>query len=180
MKKIAPYLVVFLLSSGAAVMMVVALLLAKPELMPGVAHGSPDSLRTADRERGAVKQASSAGRTVMPPDSVQRESRPTSRPSDIPEMVLASEQRNSATTAEPLRTSMDRPPSVVTAADSVQKEERKSMAKVLEAMDPASAARILKDFPDGDVKQIILTIKRRQAAKILAALDPDRAARIMR
>jgi flagellar motility protein MotE (MotC chaperone) len=54
------------------------------------------------------------------------------------------------------------------------------MAKVLEAMEPASAARILTDFPDGDVKQIILTIKKRQAAKILAALQPDRAARIMR
>jgi len=92
----------------------------------------------------------------------------------------AADNATSAMTAEGIRKAMESPLNESTGADSVQESERKSMAKVLEAMDPASAAKILNDFPDDDIKQIILTIKRRQAAKILAALDPDRAARIMR
>jgi len=75
---------------------------------------------------------------------------------------------------------MDSSQKALAAADSAQLEQRKSVTKVLENMDPSSAARILSDFPDGDVKSYLLTMKKRQAAKILAALQPDRAARIMR
>jgi flagellar motility protein MotE (MotC chaperone) len=51
---------------------------------------------------------------------------------------------------------------------------------MLEAMQPESAARVLRDMPDEDVKNLLLNVKRKQAAKILSALDPDRAAKIMR
>jgi hypothetical protein len=68
-----------------------------------------------------------------------------------------------------------------TAATPVSRvQERKSVAKMLEAMQPESAARVLRDMPDEDVKNLLLNVKRKQAAKILSALDPDRAAKIMR
>jgi flagellar motility protein MotE (MotC chaperone) len=109
------------------------------------------------------------GTSVNPADSVQSL-----------RLALEDERRRSAALAEQLRGTMDSSRKAIAVADSGHAETRKSMAKVLEAMDPSSAARILKDYPDGDVKQMILTMKKRQAAKILAALEPDRAARIMR
>jgi flagellar motility protein MotE (MotC chaperone) len=96
------------------------------------------------------------------------------------QLALQDERKKSALLAEQLRAVMDSSQKASAAADSMQREQRKSMAKVLENMDPTSAARILNDFPDGDVKTCLLTMKKRQAAKILAALQPDRAARIMR
>ena len=124
------------------------------------AHGASDSTAAGDSTHIAEVQS------VSPADSLAR--------------ALAEERVRSASLAEQLRTVMDSTRVVLAAADSAKGVQRVAMAKVLEAMEPASAARILTDFPDGDVKQIILTIKKRQAAKILAALQPDRAARIMR
>ena len=101
-------------------------------------------------------------------------------PHQVLQLALQDERKKSALLAEQLRAVMDSSQKASAAADSAQREQRKSMAKVLENMDPTSAARILNDFPDGDVKTCLLTMKKRQAAKILAALQPDRAARIMR
>jgi flagellar motility protein MotE (MotC chaperone) len=120
--------------------------------------------------KGSVNPAVNERDTVTEPgDSVQSL-----------RLALEDERKRSAALAEQLRMTMDSTRKVIAVADSGHAETRKSMAKVLEAMDPSSAARILKDYPDDDVKQMILTMKKRQAAKILAALEPDRAARIMR
>jgi hypothetical protein len=187
MKKILPYLIVFLLSSAAAGAMVVVVLMMRPDLKgakapradstvvraapPGKMHG-PTPADLAGRVpvntplKGSVNEG---GTTAEPADSVQSL-----------RLGLEDERRRSAALAEQLRVTMDSTRKEIAVADSGHAETCKSMAKVLEAMDPSSAARILKDYPDGDVKQMILTMKRRQAAKILAALEPDRAARIMR
>jgi flagellar motility protein MotE (MotC chaperone) len=67
-----------------------------------------------------------------------------------------------------------------TASDSARAKESKSFAKMLESMPAEQAVRILKGLDDGEVKSVLLSVKKRQAAKILSALDPDRAARMMR
>ena len=189
MKKFVPYGVVFLLASGTAAVMVLVLLLVKPGMPPSRAVPLADSIRTAERGRTTIVAAATPDQKAVQADSAQRESRQAVSPAETPADVVASgktgsadtaDRRASASTAEEVRSTMESTLNKAAGADSVQEGERKSMAKVLEAMDPASAAKILNDFPDDDVKQIILTIKRRQAAKILAALDPDRAARIMR
>jgi hypothetical protein len=180
MKKIASYIVVFALSTGAAVVLVLLLLLAKPELLPFAAPAPADSVRATERGRRAAEKQTKPALPAMAADSVRQVPDQSARRTGSPGVALVSERKGTAVPAESLRMPMDSVLSAATGADSAQKEQRKSMAKVLEAMDPASAARILNDFPDGDVKQIILTIRKRQAAKILAALDPDRAARIMR
>lgn len=186
MKNIVPYLVVFLLSSGAAAVLIAVLLLLQPELLPVAATVPADSLSVAAGTKDAKGPAKTAEiDSALAPgdlqsDTLQTELQLAGGMADSTTLALISRRTESAALAETVRTTMDSSLKVITAADSVQAEQRKSMAKVLEAMDPESAARILNDFPDGDVKQIILTIKRRQAAKILAALDPNRAARIMR
>jgi len=188
MKNILPYLVVFLLSSGAAAVLIAVLLLVQPELLPVAATMPADSLSVAAGTKAAeapVKPAENDTMKIPAPDdlrtdSVHAEPQLAAEPADSTTLALVSKRTEPAPMAETIRTTMDSSLNVIAGADSVQAEQRKSMAKVLEAMDPESAARILNDFPDGDVKQIILTIKRRQAAKILAALDPNRAARIMR
>ncbi len=188
MKNILPYLVVFLLSSGAAAVLIAVLLLVQPELMPVAATVPADSLSVTASTKAAqapakpaeIDTAKSPAPEDLRTDSLHAEPQLATGAADSTTLALVSKRTESAALAETVRTTMDSSLTVIAGADSVQAEQRKSMAKVLEAMDPESAARILSDFPDGDVKQIILTIKRRQAAKILAALDPNRAARIMR
>ncbi len=189
MKNYVPYAVVFLLRVGTAAVMVLVLLLVKPGIHPSRAVPLADSLRTAERGRTMIVEAAAPDRKAAQADSAQQESRQAVSPAETSAAVVgsgntgsavAADRRASASPAEEVRSTMECTLNKAAGADSVQEGERKSMAKVLEAMDPASAAKILNDFPDDDVKQIILTIKRRQAAKILAALDPDRAARIMR
>jgi hypothetical protein len=183
MKKILPYLIVFLVSSAAAGAMVFLVLMMRPDLT-GVKATRPDS--TAARRSPPGKMygptpADLAG--SVPVDTTVNEQGKVTEPVDSVQslrLALEDERKKSAVLAEQLRVTMDSTRMAIAAADSGHAETRKSMAKVLEAMDPSSAARILKDYPDGDVKQMILTMKKRQAAKILAALEPDRAARIMR
>jgi hypothetical protein len=191
MKKILPYLIVFLVSSAAAGAMVVIVLMMRPDLK-GVAtvradstvartvpQGKMDGRQKVDPAERDMKDA----RTSGPVAATGNEPAIGREPADsmqVLRLALEDERKRSATLAEQLRVTMDSTRKAIAVADSGHEATRKSMAKVLESMDPSSAARILKDYPDGDVKQMILTMKKRQAAKILAALEPDRAARIMR
>ena len=191
MKKILPYLIVFLVSSVAAGAMVVGVLMMRPDLK-GAATPRADSTATRTLPPGKMygpTPAELAGKGVTNPGvsgpmaATANEPVAGTEPADsvqVLRLALEDERKRSAALAEQLRVTMDSTRKAIAVADSGHAETRKSMAKVLEAMDPSSAARILKDYPDGDVKHMILTMKKRQAAKILAALEPDRAARIMR
>jgi len=67
-----------------------------------------------------------------------------------------------------------------TRQDTTGIKERKTMAKLIDAMDALGAAKILRNMDDKEVKEILLSVKKRQAGKILGSLDPERAARIMK
>jgi hypothetical protein len=195
MKKILPYLIIFLVSSAVAGAMVVVLLMMRPA-QTGAKAPRADSTVARSAPRGKMygpTPAELAGRGSVKPSVKPPVSAPASEPVIEPgtstepadsvkllHLALADERKRSAALAEQFRVTTDSIKKAIAVADSGNAETRKSMAKVLEAMDPSSAARILKDYPDGDVKQMILTMKKKQAAKILAALEPDRAARIMR
>ena len=185
MKTIVSYGIVFLLATGAAAVLVVAVLLVRPDLLSSTAATPPDTVRVeqkvegpspireeAQKSTGNTKREGMDSAATAPPPAVPMKDSFSTKP--------VSEHKEFAVAANIPPAAMDSTRHTFSGADSVRGEQQKSMAKVLEAMDPESAARILNGFPDGDVKQIILSIKRRQAAKILAALDPDRAARIMR
>jgi len=180
MKQLLPLLIIIILASLAAVVLVGTIFYVRPDLLgmappavpadsAAVAHVRPDSL-VGPRLTPGLLAEESAGAAESP--SVGSK--------DSLMSVLTAALMRSDSLSERLRTVMDSTRAVTAATDSVRGVQRASMAKVLEVMEPVSAARILADFPDGDVKLIMLAIKKKQAAKILAALQPDRAARIMR
>jgi hypothetical protein len=176
MNKILPYIIVFVITTLATSIMAVVFVVMRP---PAVGAAAPaDSARSASTARmygPTLKDLQAGDSTVVTAPVVKGEDS-----SKVLQLALKDERKKSAQLADQLRAVMDSSQKAIAAADSSQVEQRKSMAKVLENMDPTSAARILNDFPDGDIKTCLLTMKKRQAAKILAALQPDRAARIMR
>jgi len=180
MKQILPILIIFILAIGAAVVAVGVVFYTRPDLLGVAPPPAADTLAVAAHAPDSLKAEHGAADSTAVRASTEIEAVPTVSPADSLARALAEERVRSASLAEQLRTVMDSTRVILAAADSAKGVQRVAMAKVLEAMEPASAARILNDFPDGDVKQIILTIRKRQAAKILAALNPDRAARIMR
>lgn len=64
--------------------------------------------------------------------------------------------------------------------DTISTSAVKGMAKMLEAMKPDQAVRIMSNLNDTEVREIIKNLNKRQASKILAALDPSRAAKLIR
>jgi flagellar motility protein MotE (MotC chaperone) len=180
MKKILPFLIIFGLAATAAGVAVGVVFYTRPDLLTGVPPPVADSAAVAVHGPDSLKSAHETADSTVAKDSTHIAEVQSVSPADSLARALAEERVRSASLAAQLRSVMDSTRVIIAAADSAKGVQRASMAKVLEAMDPASAARILTDFPDGDVKQIILTIKKKQAAKILAALQPDRAARIMR
>jgi flagellar motility protein MotE (MotC chaperone) len=179
MKKLLPYIIVFVLTTVISVVAAVVFVKMRP---PATADAAPvDSTamkalvekmygpRPEELHMGDNTAVAPVAQAVKSVDSTK-----------VLQLALEDERKKSAVLADRLRAVMDSSNKALAAADSAQAEYRKSMIKVLENMDPSSAARILSDFPDGDIKTYLHTMKKRQAAKILAALQPDRAARIMR
>jgi flagellar motility protein MotE (MotC chaperone) len=179
MKKLLPYIIVFVITTVISVVAAVVFVKMRPPATAAAAPADstvtkatlakmygprPEELRMDDST------------TVAPPAQAVRGADTTK----VLQLALEDERKKSAALADRLRAVMDSSQKALAAADSAQAEYRKSMIKVLENMDPSSAARILSDFPDGDIKTYLHTMKKRQAAKILTALQPDRAARIMR
>ncbi|MFZ1081930.1 MAG: hypothetical protein WAO19_08390 [Candidatus Kryptoniota bacterium] len=58
-------------------------------------------------------------------------------------------------------------------------ERRKELASAYNDMDPAVAAKIMKNLSDKDILFVLSSVQKKQAAKIIAALDPVRAAKLM-
>jgi hypothetical protein len=69
---------------------------------------------------------------------------------------------------------------VKTAADSTDVKRSVKLAKIVEAMSPADAAKMLEPLSDDMVTYILLRLKQRQAAQIMAALPATRSAGISR
>jgi flagellar motility protein MotE (MotC chaperone) len=182
MKKFLPYIIVFVVTTLATTATAVMYVVMRPPA--ATVPLSADS--TAAEETKETKEVKGKTYGPTPAELQGRDSTHVGAPltsvdsTKVLQLALEDERKKSAQLADRLRAVMDSSKMAVAAADSAQGEQRKSMTKVLENMDPTSAARILNDFPDGDVKTVLLTMKKRQAAKILAALQPDRAARIMR
>jgi hypothetical protein len=169
-KKLLPYIILFVVSSVSATLVFVLLAVLSPQtLNPNAAAPVAAADSTADST--ATADSTLAHKSEAGTDSTRVTDSTATAPGESP---LAGQTPDS--------THIDStgvPPSA-TASDSVRKQENKNLAKVFEAMEPERAAAIMKNLSDEEVRSTILVLKRRQAAKILAALDPDRVARIMR
>jgi hypothetical protein len=169
-KKLLPYIILFVVSSVSATLVFVLLAVFSPQTLNpnaaatvAAADSSADSTATADSSLAQKHGTGSDSSGVTDTTAIAPEMSP-----------LAGQKPDSA------HNDSTAVPTSALAADSVRKQENKNLAKVFEAMEPERAAAIMKNLSDAEVRSTILILKRRQAAKILAALDPDRVARIMR
>ena len=181
MKQLLPVLIVVIVAALAAMMLVGTVFYVRPDLLGVVPPAAPaDSTAHAGAAHDSLAASHDSSGVHGSADSAHVAESHTVSPADSLMGVVTAALIRSDSLSERLRQVMENNRAVLAATDSARGAQRTTMAKVLEAMDPASAARILADFPDEDVKHVVLSIKKKQAAKILAALQPDRAARIMR
>lgn len=181
MKQLLPVLIVVIVAALAAMMLVGTVFYVRPDLLGVVPPAAPaDSAAHAGAKHDSLTASHDTSGVHTRVDSAHVAESHSVSPEDSLMGVVTAALMRSDSLSERLRQVMENNRAVVAATDSARGAQRTAMAKVLEAMDPASAARILADFPDEDVKHVVLSIKKKQAAKILAALQPDRAARIMR
>ena len=181
MKQLLPVVIVVIVAALAAVMLVGTVFYVRPDLLGVVPPAArTDSTAHAGAKHDSLIASHDTSGVHASVDSAHVVESHTVSPGDSLMGVVTAALMRSDSLSERLRQVMENNRAVLAATDSARGAQRASMAKVLEAMDPASAARILADFPDEDVKHVVLSIKKKQAAKILAALQPDRAARIMR
>ena len=175
MKGLLPYIVVFVAATVAAVLVFVVIGLVSPAALNlATDHNAPADSTGTPHAAGTDAKSDSA---VTSADSVATAENVAAAPPEqkISRQVKGTDSSRTALASDSLHRS-----SPTTSIDSVRIEERKSLAKVFEAMEPERAAKILKEIPDDQVREVILALKKRQAAKILGALEPTRAARIMR
>jgi flagellar motility protein MotE (MotC chaperone) len=123
--------------------------------------------------------ASAAEKTAVNPDGKNDESFALTQKSDSIDMLLSELEVSKKRIAE--LDSKSRPAMTPTAMnDSAKTKDRKMLVKMLEAMSPENAARIVESFQDPDAKAILMGIKARQAGKILSAMNVERASKLMR
>jgi hypothetical protein len=184
-KNILPYVLMLVGTLVSAVLLMVLLMITRPELFGGGTPGST-GLMSPPAATGNATRAKAA----PPGENASTSPPPAASDSLAPvRQNPAGVQDGLAKAACPEAEGAPRiaPPDTVTPlqagptfADSARTSERRAMAKVFDTMQAENAARILSELPDSEVKEILLAVKKRQAAKILAALDPGRAARILR
>ncbi len=162
--------------SLAAIMALVAMI--EPGLFTVVPVQHPITVSSdaapLQKEESVAAQTNESS-DVLPSDSVGIQ---TPVAADTPARPRASEDSLQSALA-PLNVVVKRAASEKESGDTLSVEEKKKMAKIFEAMDAASAARILYNMEDRAVKSILSQMKARQSAKVLAELDPKQAARIL-
>jgi hypothetical protein len=170
MKGGTSFIIVFVGSLLTVTILALLLVKFKPEVFSlGGVQPAMDSLSVATAESvkpANTKQDSLKSKHVEPPVSADSALAQTSQHALKPEPPSPK--------AEDVRMG----PSA--ALDTSKLKEQKSMAKMFDAMDPQSAAKILGKLGDKEIKEVLLTVKKRQGAKILGELDPEQAARIVK
>lgn len=67
-----------------------------------------------------------------------------------------------------------------TAKEPEKVSDSKAMAKMLDGIKSEQAVKIINNLSDKEVRELFPLLNKRQASKILSALDPSRAARLIR
>lgn len=164
--------------SLAAVMALVAMIepglfMALPGQTPQEAIQKDSSATTLPDEKPA---ATFSDVPALAPDSVKLETQTADL--NPPQPFISEDSLKQA--LAPLNVVVKRANNEPEPGDTLSIEEKKKMAKIFEAMDAGSAARILYNMEDQAVKSILSQMKPRQSAKVLAELDPKQAARILK
>jgi hypothetical protein len=180
--------VVFAIALTLAGGVMVALMKFTPAIFSiGAAPRQADSTATAGRGKGGSDSTVARGDSLAGGEHLMAEAsspaaegRRDSLPAALPSQGGRPVQGAPRDTVTGARGAGEVADAAVVRADSIRKSDLRTMAKVMESMEPESAAKILRDLPDSDVKDIVFRVKTRQAARILSAIEPERAARLIK
>jgi hypothetical protein len=188
MRGILPYILLFLGSLLAVGIIMGALLVFQPGLLGLAPAVTPVAADTTHAAQVPLKPYGPTLAELKGIDSLALQRAAVAMLRDSVNLLvreLAVVRRENDSLQSPTGAPMQ-PAPVAAGADSAvatehrRASERKAMVKMLETMQADTIVRLLGEMSDGEVKELLLTLKTKQAAKILAALDPDRAAKLIR
>lgn len=183
MKPIVSYIVVYVGTFIASVLLVFLIYKTKPELFVGASkvHKVNNEIESAEqmadssmyRDTTEVAQHSA-------PDSgavLTKRNKTTALQDSIKTLVsLLAREAEKAKQFENSKKPLPQP----TAKEPDKVSDPKAMAKMLDGIKSEQAVKIINNLNDKEVRELLPLLNKRQAGKILSALDPSRAARIMR
>ncbi len=187
MKNALPYILVLVATFILSAIVVFGTLMLRPDLLKKSATVSPaaDTVKAAAAPKYLREYAGPTPEELQGPKSAGPDSVSVYR--DSVNILLAKlsvqgpaqpTQNPVAQVAEPQSVAAVVPPPA--AVDSAKIKLTKSRAKLLEAMPPEDAAKILSNLTDEETKELLKYVKARQAAKIIASIQPERASRLFR
>ncbi|MGA9120042.1 MAG: hypothetical protein WB699_11830 [Bacteroidota bacterium] len=175
------YILVFAGTFLFAGVVVFGTLMLRPDLLRGSATADPvvDSVTVKSAPKYLREYAGPTAQELAPPRSEGEDSIALFRDSiNVLVAALSAERVKDHTLTEETHRDSVQVSQVV--SDSSTEKLQKSRAKLLEAMPPENAAKIIANLSDQETKELLKYIKARQAAKILAAIQPDRASKLLR
>lgn len=181
MKNALPYILVLVATFILSAIVVFGTLMLRPDLLRGSATMTPavDTAAIAHAPRYLREYAGPTPEELRGPKPPSTDSVSVYRDSVnvlLAELSAARAKGEALPTAGPQTVAV--PQTAV--VDSAQIKLQKSRAKLLEAMPPEDAAKILANLTDEETKELLRYVKARQAAKIIASIQPDRASKLFR
>ncbi len=181
MKNSLPYILVIATTFILSAIVVFGTLMLRPDLLKGSATMAPavDTVAIAHAPKYLREYAGPMPNELMPPKPVAPDSVAVYRDSVNALLAALSAERDKGTVAA-VPVQQDSTAPVTASIDSSRMKLQKSRAKILEAMPPEDAAKILLRLSDEETKELLKYVKARQAAKIIASIQPDRASKLFR
>ncbi len=181
MKNILPYILVIAATFILSGIVVFGTLMLRPDLLRGSATMQPaiDSVAIAHAPKYLREYAGPTPEELQPPKQAAMDSVALYRDSINVLLAALAAERDKAQIA-PASAPFDSSAPQAARIDSTREKTQKSRAKLLEAMPPEDAAKILANLSDEETKELLKYVKARQAAKIIASIQPDRASKLFR
>jgi len=187
MKNALPYILVLVATFILSAIVVFGTLMLRPDLLKKSATVSPavDTVKAAPAPKYLREYAGPTPEELQGPKAAGPDSISVYRDSVNALLAKLSAQGAARPTENPVAPVVE-PQPVATVAppaavvDSAKIKLTKSRAKLLEAMPPEDAAKILSNLTDEETKELLKYVKARQAAKIIASIQPERASKLFR
>lgn len=181
MKNVLPYILVIAATFILSAIVVFGTLMLRPDLLKGSATMAPvvDSTAIAHAPKYVREYAGPTPEELAAPKPGAIDSVAIFRDSINVLIAALAAERDRALTAPAVSQSDSTVPQAAR-VDSTREKTQKSRAKLLEAMPPEDAAKILANLSDEETKELLKYVKARQAAKIIASIQPDRASKLFR
>ncbi len=181
MKSILPYILVIAATFILSAIVVFGTLMVRPDLLKGSATMQPatDTVALAHAPKYLREYAGPTPEELVAAKKAEADSLTMYRDSIASLMTALTAEREKAQ-AVPVAEKIDSTTPQAATVDTAKEKLQKSRAKLLEAMPPEDAAKILANLSDEETKELLKYVKARQAAKIIASIQPERASKLFR